>query len=85
MCANSLYGASCTGYCKQTSKTGVSFGLVARQLNCEDYQGLIDRGWRRSGRFLYKPIMHEVTDSSIHAQAERCAMMLSVDAVSLIV
>src|SRR5687767_8690998 len=48
------------GYCKASDKTGVSFGLSAVQLTCEDYQALIDRGWRRSGKFIYKPIMHEV-------------------------
>ena len=26
-------------------------------LTCEDYQDLIDRGWRRSGKFCYKPVM----------------------------
>ena len=26
-------------------------------LTCEDYQDLIDRGWRRSGKYCYKPAM----------------------------
>lgn len=43
-----------TGYCKPTNKTSVSYGLLAKRLTCEDYQELIDRGWRRSGTFVYK-------------------------------
>lgn len=27
-------------------------------MNCEDYQQLIDRGWRRSGSYCYKPVMN---------------------------
>jgi hypothetical protein len=45
------------GYCKggaetkraATKRTSVSFGLSARRLLCQDYQALIDLGWRRSG------------------------------------
>nr|CAG4650153.1 EOG090X06AF [Sida crystallina] len=29
-------------------------------MNCEDYQNLIDRGWRRSGQYLYKPMMNVI-------------------------
>lgn len=29
----------------------MSFGLSACSLTCEDYQLLINRGWRRSGGF----------------------------------
>lgn len=32
-------------------------GLWATSLNAHDYQALLDRGWRRSGCFLYKPEM----------------------------
>ncbi|RCH93356.1 Arginyl-tRNA--protein transferase 1 [Rhizopus azygosporus] len=44
------------GYCdgKDTSK---SFGIWAHFMSCSDYQALIDRGWRRSGHYLYKPDM----------------------------
>ncbi|KAM0857491.1 hypothetical protein ACQ4PT_048458 [Festuca glaucescens] len=31
--------------------------LWATSLNAHDYQALLDRGWRRSGSFLYKPEM----------------------------
>ncbi|KAG2178091.1 hypothetical protein INT43_003344, partial [Umbelopsis isabellina] len=42
------------GYCggRDTSHT---FGIWAHYLTCEDYQQLIDRGWRRSGQYVYKP------------------------------
>eukprot|EP01137_Pigoraptor_chileana_P023313 Opistho-2@89390 len=44
------------GYCK--SKTGsISYGLWAHRLTPSDYQSLIDRGWRRSGMYIYKPSM----------------------------
>ncbi|KAL3075338.1 hypothetical protein niasHS_014504 [Heterodera schachtii] len=33
------------------------FGLWAHQLTVHHYQWLANRGWRRSGRFLYKPLM----------------------------
>lgn len=42
------------GYCKPNTKTSVSYGLLAKRLTCADYQELIDRGWRRSGTFVYK-------------------------------
>lgn len=42
------------GYCKGKD-TSVSFGIWAHELTCQDYQSLIDRGWRRSGKYLYKP------------------------------
>ncbi|KAJ2557545.1 Arginyl-tRNA--protein transferase 1 [Coemansia sp. RSA 1933] len=50
-----LYGIlqrSRCGYCKAF---GGSSYLAARasRLTCDDYQTLIDRGWRRSGTFLY--------------------------------
>ncbi|XP_044450625.1 arginyl-tRNA--protein transferase 2 isoform X1 [Triticum aestivum] len=32
-------------------------GLWANSLKADDYQALLDRGWRRSGSFLYKPEM----------------------------
>uniref|UniRef100_A0A182LS19 Arginyl-tRNA--protein transferase 1 n=1 Tax=Anopheles culicifacies TaxID=139723 RepID=A0A182LS19_9DIPT len=47
------------GYCKQ-SKSCSSYGMWAHKLSCQDYQELIDRGWRRSGCYCYKPMM-EIT------------------------
>lgn len=31
--------------------------MWAEMLTVEDYQNLIDRGWRRSGKYCYKPVM----------------------------
>lgn len=52
------YASKC-GYCKSGGKTGASYGMVGRNITCEDYQNLIDRGWRRCGNFLYQPVMSE--------------------------
>ncbi|KAI8086376.1 arginine-tRNA-protein transferase-like protein 1 [Halteromyces radiatus] len=46
------------GYCHQ-KKTSHTFGIWAHSLTCEDYQALIDRGWRRSGKYLYKPDLRQ--------------------------
>ncbi|XP_050298318.1 arginyl-tRNA--protein transferase 1 isoform X2 [Anthonomus grandis grandis] len=32
-------------------------GMYAEQLTVDDYKDLIDRGWRRSGKYCYKPVM----------------------------
>jgi len=50
-------GTRC-GYCR--GKNGsYSHGMWGHVLTCSDYQSLIDRGWRRSGRYCYKPTMDE--------------------------
>ncbi|KAI9278374.1 arginine-tRNA-protein transferase, partial [Phascolomyces articulosus] len=43
------------GYCHSSDDTSYTYGMWAHALTCEDYQTLIDRGWRRSGQYLYKP------------------------------
>ncbi|KAL4387254.1 hypothetical protein GQ457_09G030910 [Hibiscus cannabinus] len=48
--------SSC-GYCKSSGRTSISHGLWAHSLTVNDYQDLLDRGWRRCGCFLYKPEM----------------------------
>ncbi|CAD5166604.1 unnamed protein product [Musa acuminata subsp. malaccensis] len=48
--------SSC-GYCRSTSYSSISHGLWADSITAEDYQELLDHGWRRSGCFLYKPEM----------------------------
>ncbi|XP_071734410.1 arginyl-tRNA--protein transferase 1-like [Rutidosis leptorrhynchoides] len=50
--------SSC-GYCKSGSNTSITHGLRAHSLTVYDYQALLDRGWRRSGCFLYKPDMEK--------------------------
>ncbi|KAI3988908.1 hypothetical protein MKX01_016479 [Papaver californicum] len=48
--------SSC-GYCKSSARSSVTHGLWAHSITADDYQDLLDRGWRRSGCFLYKPEM----------------------------
>ncbi|XP_059458066.1 arginyl-tRNA--protein transferase 2-like [Corylus avellana] len=48
--------SSC-GYCRSPGRTSVSHGLWAHSMTVDDYQDLLDMGWRRSGSFLYKPEM----------------------------
>ena len=45
------------GYCK-SADTFVTNGMWGHRLAGQDYQDLIERGWRRSGKYLYKPIMN---------------------------
>ena len=45
------------GYCK-SENSSISNGMWAHQITCQDYKDLIDRGWRRSGKYCYKPIMN---------------------------
>ncbi|EPX70558.1 arginine-tRNA protein transferase [Schizosaccharomyces octosporus yFS286] len=42
------------GYCRSGEPTE-HFGLLSKELKCDAYQKLVDRGWRRSGHYLYKP------------------------------
>jgi len=53
-----IYGdnESTCGYCKSSMHVG--FGVIAYRLTVEHYQALIDRGWRRSGTYLYRPNNH---------------------------
>ncbi|KAI8981485.1 arginine-tRNA-protein transferase [Pilobolus umbonatus] len=46
------------GYCKKKDSS-LSYGIWAHSLTCSDYQDLIDRGWRRSGHYLYKPDLYK--------------------------
>ncbi|XP_052839845.1 arginyl-tRNA--protein transferase 1 isoform X1 [Drosophila gunungcola] len=41
------------GYCGGTN-CSLSHGMHAYRLDCQDYQDLIDRGWRRCGNYCYK-------------------------------
>ncbi|XP_039599406.1 arginyl-tRNA--protein transferase 1 isoform X1 [Polypterus senegalus] len=45
------------GYCG-ASNSKVSYGMWAHVMTVQDYQDLIDRGWRRSGKYVYKPVMN---------------------------
>ncbi|XP_076244333.1 arginyltransferase 1 isoform X2 [Calliopsis andreniformis] len=46
------------GYCKKPD-TNFNRGMWAHTLTVQDYQALIDRGWRRSGCYCYKPTMDQ--------------------------
>ncbi|XP_062436410.1 arginyl-tRNA--protein transferase 1 isoform X2 [Rhea pennata] len=46
------------GYCA-SAQGKVSAGMWAHSMTVRDYQDLIDRGWRRSGKYVYKPIMNQ--------------------------
>lgn len=45
------------GYCG-SQDSSVSNGMWTHYLTCEDYQDMIDRGWRRCGKYCYKPVMN---------------------------
>ncbi|XP_066976448.1 arginyl-tRNA--protein transferase 1 isoform X2 [Macrobrachium rosenbergii] len=45
------------GYCKSVAGS-FSHGMWAHRMAVGDYQDLIDRGWRRSGKYCYKPTMN---------------------------
>ncbi|GAA6002619.1 hypothetical protein JCM10207_007596 [Rhodosporidiobolus poonsookiae] len=54
------YSLSTCGYCspkgqRSTTKSSRSYGCWGHALSAETYKALIDRGWRRSGCYLYKP------------------------------
>ncbi|XP_056147287.1 arginyl-tRNA--protein transferase 1 isoform X1 [Lampris incognitus] len=46
------------GYCKN-EKGNFSHGMWSHTMTVQDYQDLVDRGWRRSGKYVYKPIMNK--------------------------
>nr|CAG8436233.1 4252_t:CDS:2 [Entrophospora candida] len=50
--------ASSCGYCDSYGRS-IKFAFTAYLLTCQDYQDLIDRGWRRSGDYVYKPNMRD--------------------------
>lgn len=50
-------GNSC-GYCNQKD-TSISSGMWAYQMSTTVYQKLIDRGWRRSGSYLYQTCLQK--------------------------
>ena len=46
------------GYCKSPD-TSMIQGVLAHRMTCQDYQYLVDRGFQRSGRFVYRPYMKQ--------------------------
>ncbi|XP_053683975.1 arginyl-tRNA--protein transferase 1 isoform X2 [Sabethes cyaneus] len=59
------------GYCKQSSSCQ-SHGMWAHTMTVDDYQDLIDRGWRRSGCYCYKP---EMSSTCCPAYTIKCDAM----------
>ncbi|XP_026816887.1 arginyl-tRNA--protein transferase 1 isoform X2 [Rhopalosiphum maidis] len=53
---NGLTEKSSCGYCKKDNSS-YSNGMWASSLTVEAYQDMIDRGWRRAGKYCYKSIM----------------------------
>ncbi|PWN31342.1 uncharacterized protein FA14DRAFT_128369 [Meira miltonrushii] len=56
------YNTSTCGYCSEPGsgkvnrkKSSKSYGLWAHHLTPESYQSMLDRGWRRSGQYIYRP------------------------------
>ncbi|XP_016400437.1 arginyl-tRNA--protein transferase 1 isoform X3 [Sinocyclocheilus rhinocerous] len=46
------------GYCGNAGGKA-SYGMWSHTMTVQDYQDLIDRGWRRSGKYVYKPLMNK--------------------------
>lgn len=44
------------GYCKSQDKSYTQ-GVWGFKMTCQDYQSLVDRGFQRSGNFVYRPMM----------------------------
>lgn len=55
---NDHSGYQC-GYCG-SSDANYSHGMWSYQLTCQDYEDLINRGCRRSGKYVYKPTMDKM-------------------------
>ena len=46
------------GYCKSPDTNRVQ-GVLGHRMTCRDFQYLVDRGFQRSGRFIYRAFMRE--------------------------
>ena len=46
------------GYCKSPDTSKIQ-GVLAHRMTCGDFQELVDRGFQRSGKFVYRPFMRE--------------------------
>ncbi|KAI8598068.1 arginine-tRNA-protein transferase [Dissophora ornata] len=46
------------GYCKSLAGSR-TYGMTAHLMTCNDYQKLINHGWRRSGKYIYKPNLRD--------------------------
>lgn len=64
------------GYCK-SEDSSISNGMWAHQMTCQDYKDLIDRGWRRSGKYCYKPLMNRTCCPLYTIRCDAAAFQLS--------
>ena len=48
------------GYCKSSKPDNSSYGLWAHEMTPEQYQIMIDRALRRSGKFCYKSVLDKI-------------------------
>lgn len=66
------YASSC-GYCDREGRTSKSHGMHAHVCSVEDYQSLLDRGWRRSGRWMYRPHLNDTCCPPYTIRLDACA------------
>lgn len=64
------------GYCGSENGS-VSNGMWTHYLTCKDYQDLIDRGWRRCGKYCYKPVMNVTCSPQYAIRCEATSFRLS--------
>ena len=66
------YVSSC-GYCDREGPTSKSHGMHAHVCSVEDYQSLLDRGWRRSGSWMYRPHLNDTCCPPFTIRLDACA------------
>ena len=66
------YASSC-GYCDRKGRTSKSHGKHAHVCSVEDYQSLLDRGWRRSGCWMYRPHLNDTCCPAFTIRLDACA------------
>ncbi|KAG0291223.1 Arginyl-tRNA--protein transferase 1 [Dissophora globulifera] len=59
--------ASC-GYCGGENTAHV-YGAFAYRLTCNDYQDMVDHGWRRFGLYLYKPNLRDSANNNVSSSS----------------
>ncbi|CAM6000605.1 unnamed protein product [Sphagnum balticum] len=65
------------GYCKTTKPDSSDYGMWAHKITPYNYQCLIDRGWRRSGKYCYKPILNRTCCPAYTIRCDASAFKLS--------
>ncbi|CAO1613869.1 unnamed protein product [Parajaminaea phylloscopi] len=75
------YSRSSCGYCSPSGerskrKSSCSFGLWAHDLSPSHYQLLCDKGWRRSGSYIYKPDLDRTCCKQVSIKLDAAAFKL---------